>query len=201
MLIIETRSPGVSIDKVFQSLDGSHHAEISFKDVLVPQANLLGSAGKGLPRAMKQIGDTRLAFAAESVGLMRWICGFVETHIQAPHASGKCLGDREGVRLRYADMRINTYASRSMLYRTARLADSGENVMNEVIAAKVFTTETLANVLDTAIQLVGGRALIESHPLAILYRRIRALRIAEGPSDLLRLSLSRGALELKLGRL
>ena len=73
--------------------------------------------------------------------------------------------------------------------------------MNEVIAAKVYTTETLAEVLDSAIQLVGGKALIESHPLAILYRRIRALRIAEGPSDLLRLSLSRGALELDLGRL
>ncbi len=201
MLIIETGSPGVTIDKVFQSLDGSHHAEMSFKDVRVPKANLLGTAGKGLPRAMKQIGDTRLAFAAEAVGLMRWICSFVEVHIQAPHASGKSLGQREGVRLRYADMRINTYAARSVLYRTARLADSGENVMNEVIAAKVFTTETLAVVLDSAIQLVGGKALVESHPLAILYRRIRALRIAEGPSDLLRLSLSRGALELKLGRL
>ena len=201
LLIIDTKLPGVHIDQVFQSLDGSHHAEFRFEEVVVPCKNLIGAIGKGLPRAMRQIGDTRLAYAAEAVGLMRWICGFVEEHIKAPHASGKPLGKREGVRLRYADMRIQTYTARSMLYRTARLADTGENVMNEVIAAKVYTTETLACVLDSAIQLVGGKALVETHPLAILYRRIRALRIAEGASDVLRLSLSRGALELNLGRL
>ena len=201
LLIIDTNLPGVHIDKVFQSLDGSHHAEFSFDNVVVPRTNMIGKPGQGLPMAMRQIGDTRLAFAAEAVGLMRWICDFVESHIQAPHASGKSLGDREGVRLRYADMRIHTYAARSMLYRTARLADSGDNVMNEVIAAKVYTTETLADVLDSAIQLVGGKALVETHPLAIMYRRIRALRIAEGASDVLRLSLSRGALDLNLGRL
>ncbi|MBV1904458.1 MAG: acyl-CoA/acyl-ACP dehydrogenase [Pseudomonadales bacterium] len=201
MLLIDTHLPGVVKGEVFQSLDGSHHAEFTFDNVQVPAQNLLGSIGKGLPRALRQIGNTRLAFSAESVGLMCWITDYVEQHLKTPHPSGQSLGDREGVRLRFADMRIQTYVARSMLYRTARLADGKENVMNEVIAAKVFSTETLATVLDIAIQLVGGKALVEQHPLAILYRKIRALRIAEGASDVLRLSLSKGALDLNMGRL
>ena len=88
-----------------------------------------------------------------------------------------------------------------MLYRAARLADQGENVVNEGIAAKVFATEAVARVVDAAIQLVGGSALVEDHPLAVLYRRMRSLRLAEGGNDVLRLNLARGKLELDKGRL
>jgi alkylation response protein AidB-like acyl-CoA dehydrogenase len=70
-----------------------------------------------------------------------------------------------------------------------------------VVAAKVFCTEALARVVDTGIQLVGGRALVDEHPLAVLYRRIRSLRIAEGASDVLRLNLVKGHLDLQKGRL
>jgi acyl-CoA dehydrogenase len=49
--------------------------------------------------------------------------------------------------------------------------------------------------------LVGGVALIEGHPLEVLYRQVRALRLAEGGSDVLRLNLARGKLELNKGRI
>ena len=135
------------------------------------------------------------------VGLMRWVLDFVTAHLEAPHRSGAPLGAREGVRLRYADLRIRAYAARSMVYRTARLADAGENVVNEGIACKVFATEGVGEIVDTAIQLVGGKALTLGHPLERLYRRVRALRLAEGASDILRLNLARGRLDLKKGRI
>ena len=200
MVVIDTDREGVRIRDRFGSLDGTHHAYFEFHDVAVPAANIVGKPGDGLPRALRQIGDTRVAFAAESVGLMRWVLDFVTTHLEAPHRSGAPLGAREGVRLRYADLRIQAYAARSMVYRTARLADAGENVVNEGIACKVFATETVGNVVDTAIQLVGGKALTIGHPLEQLYRRVRALRLAEGASDILRLNLARGRLDLKKGR-
>ena len=55
--------------------------------------------------------------------------------------------------------------------------------------------------VDTAIQLVGGVALVETHPLAILYKKVRAWRLAEGASDVLRLNIGRGILELEKGRI
>jgi acyl-CoA dehydrogenase len=111
------------------------------------------------------------------------------------------LGNKEGVRLRYAELRIQTFAARSVLYRAARLVDEAENSVNEVIAAKVFCTEVAGSVVDWAVQLVGGQALVVGHPLESLYRRVRSLRLVEGANDLLRLNLAKGDLELGKGRL
>jgi alkylation response protein AidB-like acyl-CoA dehydrogenase len=201
LLAIDCDSPGVVLERRFESLDGSHHASFRFDDVKVPVAHRIGAPGEGMPRAMAQIGDTRIAIAAEAVGLARWVIDFVTDHLKAPHGSGSPLGSREGVRLRYADLRITTFAARSMLYRTARLAAAGANTVNEGIACKVFATETLTAVVDGGIQLVGGKALTVGHPLEKLYRAVRALRLAEGASDVLRLNLARGRLELDKGLL
>ena len=122
-------------------------------------------------------------------------------HVTRPHRSGTPLADRDGVRMRYADMRIETYAARSMLYRTARLLDSGDAAINEIMAAKVFCTETAGRVVDQAVQLAGGQALVTGHPLERLYREVRSMRLAGGASDVLRLNIARGVFEFKAGRL
>ena len=201
MLLIDMATPGIEILQTFGSIDGSHHASMRFTEVKVPRSHVIGEPGRGMPRAMNQIGDTRLVFAAQSVGLMQWVIQRTTEHLQAPHRSGEPLGNKEGIRLRYADMRIKAYAARSMLYRTARIAELGENVVNEVIASKVFCTETIGEIVDMAIQLHGGTALQSGHPLEELYRRVRAWRLAEGASDILRLNLVRGKLDLEKGRI
>ncbi len=201
LVVIDTHLPGVELTRRFGSIDGSHHAAFSFTGVRVPASHVIGKPGEGLPRALRQIGDTRLLIAAQCVGLMRWVIDYVTTHLRAPDRSGRPRGDKEGIRLRYADLRIGAFAARSMLYRTARLADAGENVVNEAIACKVHATEEVGKLVDTAIQLVGGNALTDDHPLSILYRQVRSLRLAEGGSDVLRLSLAKGKLDLDKGRL
>ena len=201
MVLIDTNREGVVLERRFSSLDGSHHAAFRFNDVHVPSTHVIGEAGRGLPRALRQIGDTRLLFAAQAVGYMLWIMQLLEAHLKANDKSGSPRGDKDVVRLRYADLRIQAYAARSMLYRTARLADTGENIMNEGAACKVFATEAIGEIVDTAIQLVGGNALVEGHPLLKLYKQVRAWRLAEGASDVLRLSIGRGILELGKGRI
>ena len=201
LVVIDRELPGVVQERAFGSLDGSQHAALRFDNVRVPATHIIGKPGEGLPRAMRQIGDTRLLIAAQCVGWMLWAVNATRAHISQPDRSGAPRAAKEGVRLRYADMRISTFAARSMLYRTARLADSGANVVNEAIACKVFATEAVTAVIDTAIQLVGGGALVEEHPLAQLYRRVRSLRLAEGASDVLRLNLVRGDLDLGKGSL
>ena len=201
MVVVDRTAPGVEITHRFASLDGSHHAYFEFHDVVVPAAHVIGKPGEGIPRALRQIGNTRLVFAAESVGTCRYVIDFVTDHLNAPHRSGTPLGAREGVRMRYADLRIKTFAARSMLYRTARLGDAGENIFNETVATKVFATEVVGEVVDMGIQLVGGIALRTDHPFEELYRRVRTLRLAEGASDILRINLAKGRLERELGRL
>ena len=199
MLVIDTDAPGVTATGKFASTDGSHHMAFAFNMVRVPVAHRVGKPGEGLPRALRQIGDTRLVIAATCTGLMQWTIDHVDAHIRKPHRGGEPLANLESVRLRYAQCRIDAYAARSMLYRTARLGDAGENIVNESIATKVFASEAAARVVDVAIQLVGGQALREGHPLASLYNEIRVYQLTEGASDVLRLNLARGRLDLDKG--
>ncbi|MGA1372272.1 MAG: acyl-CoA dehydrogenase family protein [Pseudomonadales bacterium] len=201
LVVIDTDLPGVALTRRFTSLDGSHHAAFEFKQVRVPVSHVIGALGEGLPRAMRQIGDVRLMIAAQCVGLMRWTLDHLTTHLRGRDRSGQPRGDKESVRLRYGDLRIQAFAARSMLYRTARLADAGENIVNEAMACKVFATETVGSLVDAAIQLEGGHALTDDHPLSILYRQVRSLRLAEGATDVLRQNVARGKLDLDKGRI
>ena len=201
LVVIDSNAPGLHMTERFESLDGSHHAAFAFDGVEVPANRIIGKPGEGLPQAMGQIVDTRLAISANCVGWARWVVEHTTRHLETLDRDGKARGDRESVRLRYADMRMHTFAARSMLYRTARLAESGGNIINEGSMCKVFATEALSRVVDTAMQLEGGTALVVGHPLEALYRRVRALRLAEGASDVLRLNLARGALDLGKGTL
>jgi alkylation response protein AidB-like acyl-CoA dehydrogenase len=201
LLAIDRDLPGVIVEREFASLEGGRHVALRFAAARVPVDRVVGAIGEGMPRALRAIGDTRLAVAAFAVGSSLWALDFVTTHLRAPHRRGAPLGDLESIRLRYGELRVQVYAARSVLYRTARLVESGGNVVNETMAAKVLATETLGNVADQAIQLVGGDALVVGHPLERLYREARSLRLAEGASDLLRLQIARGALELEKGRL
>ena len=167
----------------------------------MPLANIVGKLGEGMPRALANIGNVRMMVSAQATGMSMWVADYIEGHLKAPHRTGTPLGDREGVRMRFADMRIETFVARSALYRTARLVDSGENAVNETMATKVFCTEVAGRVVDMGVQLVGGQALVQGHPLERLYRQVRALRFVEGASDLLRLNLAKGKLELEKGRL
>ena len=253
MVLIETDRAGVTLERRFGTLDGSHHAAFAFADVRVPATHVIGEAGRGLRRAMGQINATRMAIAADCVGLCRFAIGLVERRLQEradsgsapgtpPHqdalassaadraaaggaagssadragrsTSGQTIGDgssqpthgagrvgSEVERAGFGQMRISAYAARSALYRTARLLDAGENAVNEVMAAKSLATETLSRICDEAVQLVGGTALVDGHPLADILRRVRALRLAEGPTEVLAANVARGRLDLGLGRL
>lgn len=201
MLVIDREAKGVTIDREFSSMEGGGHVSMQFDKVRVPLTHVIGKIGEGMPRALGNIGNVRMIVSAQAVGMCIWVLDFVEKHLKAPHRSGQPLGDREGVRMRFADMRIETYAARSMLYRTARLIDAGENTVNETIATKVFCTEVAGRVVDMGVQLIGGQALVQGHPLERLYREVRSLRLVEGASDLLRINLAKGKLELDKGRL
>ncbi len=201
MVVLDMSDEGLEIDREFSSLDGSDHVSMRFNNIRVPLTRLIGKLGEGMPRALDNIGNVRLLVSAQAAGICLWTIDYMERHLQKPHRSGAPLSEREGIRLRYADMRLKTYVARSALYRTARLVDSGINAVNETAMTKVFVTETAGQVVDTAVQLFGGQALVSGHPLERLYREVRSFRFVEGASDLLRLNVAKGRFELGKGGL
>jgi acyl-CoA dehydrogenase len=200
MVVIDTDSPGVTLSRRFASLDGSHHAAFVFDQARVPRHHAIGAPGEGRSRALAKISALRRAIAADCVGTMAWVIDLVAQDLQRERRGGARAAS-ERIRLRYGELRIQAYAVRGAVYRTARLVDAGLDAVNESIAAKVLATEAANQAVDTAIQLIGGEALVDGHPLAGALRRLRALRLAEGETDTLRVNVARGHLDLGKGRL
>lgn len=201
MIAVERGAPGLTIPREFSTMDGARHCEIALAAVRVPRAHVIGEVGGGMQRALGHIGEERLAVAAQAAGTAMWATEFIHHHITQPHRQGGTLGDREGVRRVFAEMRIETYGIRAAVYRTARLAASGGEILNEASAAKVIASEGCGRVVDQALQLAGGDALRRGHPLERTYRQVRSLRVGGGATDILRLAVARGALEFHAGRL
>lgn len=200
MVVVDTDLPGVTLERRFMSLDGSHHAAFRFDRVRVPRHHAIGAPGEGRSRALGKISAVRRAIAADAVGTLAWVIDLVAGELKRERRGGARAAS-ERIRLRYGDMRIQAYAARATVYRTARAADTGQDVVNESIAAKVFATEVANQLVDMAVQLVGGEALVTGHPLEHTLRRLRALRLTEGESDTLRVNVARGHLDLGKGRL
>jgi len=196
IVLIDKDTKGISIEREFRSLDGSSHISITLNSVKIPDWHIVGEIGEGMPRALRNINNVRMAIAAKSTGLAKWSTEFAAQNIKQPHRSGISLSDREGVRLRLADMLIQVYAMRSILYRTARITNENNvSAVNEILTTKIFCTEQVGLIVDKAIDLCGGNSLIEGHPLERTYREVRSLRFAEGASDILRLNLAKNYLE------
>jgi acyl-CoA dehydrogenase len=104
------------------------------------------------------------------------------------------LADREQVQAMIADSATELYGARAALYAAARLTEGDGDAEVETAIAKSLATEMVARVVDRAIQLTGGAAVVEGHPLERLYREVRGWRIAEGTTEILRLSIARGLL-------
>jgi acyl-CoA dehydrogenase len=200
LVVIDTDLPGVAIERRFSSLDGSTHAAFCFDAVRVPRTHAIGAPGEGRSRALARISAVRRLVAADALGTALWAVDLAGADLLRERRGGPRAAN-ERLRLRYGGMRIQAYAARSAVYRAARLHDSGADAVNESIAAKVIATETAGQLVDQAIQLVGGQALVSGHPLEAALRRLRALRLAEGETDTLQVNLARGFLDLGKGGL
>lgn len=208
LCIVPRDTPGLAVQEERRAVDGSVHAAIALRDAVVPASWTLGEPGAGMPATVRQIADTRLVLAARATGLLLWLRDWLEPRLTAPRRGG-ALSEREGVRLRYGDQLVRAYAARSMLYRTARLADlrraegadPGRAVLNEGMMTKLFAIETAEAFVDAAIQWVGADALVADHPLIGARNRLRTWRLAEGADDTLRLNVARGRFDYGAGTL
>lgn len=190
LFVVRHGAPGLTVLREKRTLDGTTHAEIELREVLVPCADVLGEIGAGLTGALAGIGRLRLDVAAMACGLADWALGFAITSTDRPHRSGTPLAEREQVQAMLAESLSDLYAARAATYAAAREAELGNGGV-ETMMAKTIATEALTRIVDCAIQLAGGAAVVEDHPLALAYRRIRGWRIAEGSTEVLRLSIAR----------
>ncbi len=192
LLVIDRDAVGVTQGELGASIDGSTHSPFFFDSTPAPSSRLLGAVGDGMPRAMQNIDRMRLGVAADCVGWSRWVTRTTLERIEGPHRSGQPLAEQQQVQAIFADMVADSFAARTALYQSAEARERDEPTAGtQVATAKWLASECLHRTVDRAIQLHGAQALLRGHPLERLYRWSRSLRIAEGPTELLRLTVAR----------
>jgi len=151
--------------------------------------------GEGMPRAMENINLARLSLAATAAGTAWRVLDLTLTHTSQPHRSGVPLIQHEQVQAMVGEMAADTVAARALTYHAAAAVEAGRQADVETALAKMTATEAAGRVVDRAIQLHGAAAYVQGHPLERLYRVVRGWRIAEGTTEILKLSVARGLLD------
>jgi alkylation response protein AidB-like acyl-CoA dehydrogenase len=106
-------------------------------------------------------------------------------------AFGKALNEFQLIQASLGEMALEVDASALLVYRAAWARDSGaERITREAAMAKLYATEAAQRVIDTAVQVFGGRGVVSGAPVETLYREIRALRIYEGTSEIQKLVIA-----------
>jgi len=109
---------------------------------------------------------------------------------------GKSQADFQLTQEKLADMAVSIDAAALLIYRSAWMKDVlGGRVTREASMAKLFATEAAQQVIDQAVQIFGGLGVVRGVTVERLYREIRALRIYEGASEVLKLVIASRVLE------
>jgi len=159
--------------------------EIVFENCRVPAGARLGEEGQGFRIGLGALDRLRPTVAAAACGMAERALAEALAHVKARQQFGKPLAEFQLVRQKLAAMATEIAAARLLVYRAAYEKDLGqERITMEAAMAKAFATEMAQRAVDDAVQLIGGRGVLASHPVDRLYRAVRALRIYEGTTEI-----------------
>ena len=165
---------------------------VTFDNVRVPRANLLGVEGGGFTIAMKGLNGGRVNMAACSLGGAQWAYDKAVAYVTGRHAFGQPLSEQQTIMFRLAEMRIQLEAARGLLRRAARALDAGAPDMVELCAmAKKFGTDAAFTVANQALQLHGGYGYLAEYGIEKVVRDLRVHQILEGTNEVMSLIVGR----------
>lgn len=182
---VDTDTPGFEATPIKgkMGIRASDTAELTFSDVEVPTANLVGKEGYGFYQLMQFFNKSRLHVAAQGVGVAQGALELALAHIRKRKAFGKTLGDLQGVQFKIADMATRIEAARSLYWRAAYLADKGVIDPALISMAKWYGGETGVYVTNEALQLHGGYGYLVDYDIQRFYRDAKIVEIYEGTKE------------------
>ena len=169
---------------------------ITFDNVVVPAANLLGEEGQGFALAMKGLDGGRINIATCSVGTAQAALDAATRYVQERQQFGQPLAEFQSVQFRLADMVTELVAARQMVRLAAwKLDNASADASAYCAMAKRFATDTGFKVANEALQLFGGYGYIKEYPLERYVRDNRVHQILEGTNEIMRVIIARRLLQ------
>lgn len=184
--LVPAEAPGLAVEPL-RALSPHPLGTVTMSRVRVPAEAVIGRENEGYKLALATLDRMRPTVAAAACGMAARALDVARERALSREQFGKPLAENQGLRWRFAECATDLEAARLLAYRAAWLKDSGqERVTVESAQAKLFATEAAQRIVDFALQVHGGSGVLAGSVVEHLYREVRALRIYEGTSEVLR---------------
>lgn len=193
--IIDANTPGFEIAERIDVMAPHPLARLKFTGCKIPASQRLGDAGEGFKVAMRTLDVFRTSVAAAALGFARRALDEALTHATTRKMFNGVLADFQLTQAKLAKMATDTDSAALLTYRAAWMRDQGKNVTMEAAMAKMTATENAQQVIDKAVQILGGLGVASGQMVELLYREIRPLRIYEGATEVQQLIIARQLLK------
>ena len=188
-LIVTPDMEGVEVfenNRAKTGIRGTWQARFRFNDVRVPKENLLHEEGSGLKVALSCLNYGRCTLSAGITGAAKAARDQGIKWAQTRYQFERPLADFELVQQKIARMSAVTYAMDALLYMVTGMLDRGEtDIMVETAITKVFCSDFGWNVIDEALQIMGGEGYMTEHELERAWRDNRIHGIVEGSNEVM----------------
>ena len=187
LLVIEKGTPGFTVDRALTKMGWhcSDTAELSFVDVRVPAANLVGGEDTGFVQIAEQFVVERIGLAVHAYGIADRSLALAADYCRQRGTFGKPLIANQVVRHKLVEMRRQVEVARTYTRAVAARHEEGENVIAEACLAKQTAVDCASYVCDQAVQLHGGAGYLHGTEVERHYRDARILPIGGGANEVL----------------
>ena len=193
--LVDQGTPGLILQRQIPVIGGHAPWELVFEDMALPESQVLGQVGAGFAPMQLRLTVRRLEIGSWCVGYAQRCLDMMIDYAKQRVTFGQRLADRQAIQWWVADSATDIHATRLMTQHAAWKFDRGEDVRTEASMVKTFATEMATRVADRAMQAHGGMGMSKDLPLEFIYRRLRPMRIFEGPTEIHRWVIARRLLQ------
>lgn len=188
LFVVPTDADGYTAEHIPEKMGmrASKQGHIVLDDCRIPEANLVGAEGGGFYALAEFFNNGRVVVGGQGLGLgaaaIEEAWGFVHDR----EAFGRHVSEFQAVQHMLADMRTEFEAARALTWRAAEKVAAGEDAGFWAAMAKTKSTEMAVDVAERAMQLHGGRSVLDESRVARVYRDVRIPVIYEGANEIQR---------------
>lgn len=195
--IVDKETPGFSIGKTEHKLGikGSSTTELIFKDMILPEENLLGQEGKGFKVAMTTLDGGRIGIAAQALGIAQGALNEAIQYTKERKQFSRPLSSFQNTQFQMAELQTKIDAARLLTYRAAVLKDQGKPYSTEAAMAKLYASDVSMDSTRISLQLMGGYGYTREYPLERMFRDAKITEIYEGTSEVQKMVIAASLLK------
>jgi len=177
------------LDKL--GMRGSNTGELVFKNVEVPEQNVLGEPNRGAAVLMSGLDYERAVLSAGPIGIMQACMDTVVPYVHERRQFGQAIGEFELMQGKLADMYTTMNACRAYVYAVGKACDRGEATRKDAAGAILYAAEKATWMALEAIQALGGNGYTNDYPVGRLLRDAKLYEIGAGTSEIRRMLIGR----------